>query len=91
MQSHGDKVVFLGILVEGQTPTKPATKGDVDSWISLLKIPYSVGGDLPESPLALKKALGPRETAYLVDRQTMEILAKAPTLGALWPSVEALP
>ena len=91
MQTHGEKVVFFGILVEGQSPTKPATKGDVDSWISLLKIPYSVGCDLPDTPLALKKALGPRETAYLLERETMKILAKAPTLGALWPSVEALP
>lgn len=76
------------MLVEGQSPTKPATKGDVDSWISLLKVPYSVGCDLPESPHALRAALGPRETAYLLDRATMTILAKAPTFAALWPSVE---
>ena len=38
----------------------------------------SVGCDLPDTPFALKKALGPRETAYLLDRETMKIRAKAP-------------
>lgn len=64
-------------------PDGPATKTQLDAWISSRKIAFPMAIDPPDAPLSIKKVLGPRETAYVVDLDTMEILYKGNYEGAL--------
>jgi hypothetical protein len=52
----------------------PPKKTDLDAWIDKYKIPVTSVMDLPGKGPVTKNALGERETAYIVDLQTMKIL-----------------
>ena len=82
-----DHVTFINVLIEGDTPTKPARKSHIDAWLSAYKPPFAVVADAFESPLAARPALGLREAAVLVDRDTRRIIARAATLAKLWPQL----
>ena len=81
----------MNLLVEGQTPSVPAKKSDLDGWIKDLKVPFTVAGDVAEAPFAIKKTLGVRETAYLLDRATMKVLFKGANVYAVQQELDKLP
>ncbi|MBM4342771.1 MAG: hypothetical protein FJ100_05285 [Deltaproteobacteria bacterium] len=88
---YGKKAAFINLLVEGDTPSKPATKSNLQTWASQLKVPFTIGCDMPDTPFALKKELGPRETAYILERATMKVLYKGPNVASALKELDGLP
>ncbi len=65
-------------------PNGAATQTQLNAWITSRKIAFPMAIDPPDAPLSIKTILGtPRETAYVVDLDTMEILYKGMYTGAL--------
>lgn len=91
LPQYGKKAAFINLLVEGDTPSKPATKSNLQTWASQLKVPFTIGCDLGDSPFALKKELGPRETAYILERATMKVLYKGPNVAGALAELDKLP
>ena len=89
---YADKATFISLVAEGANPSKVATKADVDSWIkSINKIPFSCGGDVPESPFGIKNGIGKKETTFILDRASMKILVKAGSFQAALIELDKLP
>ena len=82
-----DHVTFINVLIEGDTPTKPARKSHIDAWLKAYKPTFAVVADAFETPIAARPALGLREAAVLVDRDSRRIIARADTLAKLWPEL----
>lgn len=82
-----DHVTFINVLIEGDTPTKPARKSHIDAWLKAYQPRFAVVADAFETPLAARPALGLREAAVLVDRDDRRIIARAETLAKLWPQL----
>lgn len=83
--------MFVSVLVEGNTPSVAASKSNLHTWIADLKIPFSTGVDLPQSPFGLKTALGPRETVYVLERTTHKILARTVGIADAFKKLDELP
>jgi hypothetical protein len=91
LPQYHEKAAFANLLVEGQTPSVPAKKSDVDSWVGLMKVPFTVGGDDPATAFLLRKTYGPRETTYVIERATMKILAKTSNAALALQELDKLP
>ncbi|MSQ84493.1 MAG: hypothetical protein EXR77_16705 [Myxococcales bacterium] len=91
LSQYSKKAAFINMLVEGDTPSKPASKSNLESWASQLKVPFTVGGDLPDAPFALRKHLGNKETSYVIERTTMKVLFKGPNIAAAIAELDKLP
>ncbi len=91
LAQYGKKATFVNLLVEGDTPSKPATKSNLQTWASQLKVPFTIGCDLGDTPFALKKELGPRETAYIIERATMKVIYKGPNVASALKQLDGLP
>lgn len=90
-QQYAAKAGFINLLAEGDTPSKVATKANIDSWIKLLKQPFTISGDYVDNPFAIKKTLGPKETAFIVDPTTGEILFRGVNITAALKELDKLP
>jgi hypothetical protein len=88
---YAAKATFVQVLIEGTTPTTPVTKTNVDAWVSTIKIPYTIGRDPDGKAFEAKKALGPKMTAYILERATRKILAKGSSEVDLLPELDKLP
>ena len=81
-----EKAEFIQLLTEGSTPEKPSTKTQLDSWISVIKVPYSAFRDPDDKPFFIFDNIGEKHTGFLLERATRKILFKgdeAATLGKL--------
>jgi hypothetical protein len=87
---HESKVQFVEILIQGTTPTKPATKSNLDSWVSVLAVPFTSVIDI-EPSLALEGLYGPKETTYVIERATRKIVLKTATPAVALGKLAALP
>jgi hypothetical protein len=76
--THAAKVQFIELLIQGATPTKPATKANLDNWVATLQVPFTSVIDI-EPRLALESVYGEKETTYVVERATRKIVLKTPT------------
>ena len=89
------KAMFVNVLIEGTTPDNPVTKTQVGSWVSALKLPFSVLRDPDGADFNAKKTLGVKMTSYVVERATMKIVLKGkpPTVTEreMIPKLKALP
>jgi hypothetical protein len=85
-----EKAVFVQLLTEGSTPEKPASKLQLDSFISSVQIPYSAFRDPDGSPFFIADNIGAKHTGFVLDRETRKILYKGDELAALG-KVETLP
>ena len=81
----------MQLLLEGDTPTTPTTRANVDAWVTSFKVPFTTGMDLVAGSRAIKKTLGIKETAYIVDRPTMKILVKTSTPEDAYAALSTLP
>lgn len=91
-KQYAAKAGFINLLAEGDTPSKVATKANIDNWINkLLKVPFTVAGDHVDDPFAIKKTLGPKETAFIVDPTTGEILFRGVNITAALKELDKLP
>lgn len=91
LEKNKDKAAFVSLLVEGQTPSKPATAGDVKTWAEQLKIPFTVATDSDAMPFNIKKTLGKKETTFILDRATLTILVKSPNAQTALKELDKLP
>lgn len=91
LNSYNSKASFMSLLVEGDTPGKPASHGNMDTWIKGLKVPFTVGADLAETPFHLRTTLGPKDTAFVIERSTRKILARVTGMGAALKYLSGLP
>lgn len=91
LPSYASKAMFVTVLIEGSTPTTVATTKQVDIWIDNIGTPYTVARDADGTePFAARTALGPKETAYIVERATGLILAKGDNELALLSKLDTL-
>lgn len=91
LPQYADKALFINLLAEGDAPSQPAKKSNLDSWIKLLNVPFTVAGDLLETPFAIRKALGQRETTYIVERASRSVLFKKPNVYEALAELDKLP
>ena len=72
--------MFVDMLVEGATPSTPMTEANLDSWINGLKVPFTTAMDADPSSYEVKTTLGNKETAYVIERASMKIVAKSSSI-----------
>lgn len=89
--ADSSKAMFVDLMVEGETPTTPATGTDLDAWIKALAVPFTTAYDADAASFAIKSTLGIKETAYVIDRTTRKILVKAATAQDALNALDALP
>lgn len=70
------KAMFVDLVIEGETPTTPTTKVDLDAWVAGMKNPFSTLMDADPTTFATKSTLGIKETSYILDRASGTILVK---------------
>ena len=65
----------MGVLVEGSTPEKAATKAQLDSWIASLQTPntWTLDSEGRQEPLAAYFSLQ-RDEYILIDLRTMKVV-----------------
>lgn len=89
------KAMFINVLVEGTTPDDTTTKAQVGSWATGLKLPFTVVRDPDGADFNAKKTLGVKMNTYIVERDTMKIVAKGKppsiTEREMLPKLKALP
>lgn len=89
------KAMFVDVIIEGTTPDDTATKPQVSSWATGLKLPFTVVRDPDGADFNAKKTLGVKMNTYIVERATMKIVAKGkpPTITEreMLPKLKALP
>lgn len=91
LPAYASKAMFVTVLGEGSTPTSVTTGKQVDQWIDFIPTPYTVGRDADGAePFAARTALGPKETAYIVERATGIIVAKGDNELTLLPKLDSL-
>jgi len=68
--------VVWGVITEGNPPSVPATKAELDAWISSYSTPntWSLDSVAPQTPMETYFSTG-RETYFTIDLATMKILA----------------
>lgn len=91
LEKNKDKAAFVSVLVEGQTPAKPATAADLKTWAEQLKIPFTVVTDIDSLPFNVKKVWGKKETTFILDAKTLTILVKAPNAQTALKELDKLP
>ena len=66
----------FGVITEGNPPAQPATKTELDSWISTYMTPntWTLDSVAPQLPMETYFSTG-RETYYTIDLANMQILA----------------
>ena len=72
---YASKATFVDILIEGVDPSTPTTNPQLDAWIKAEKVPFTTMQD-PDGSFGIKKALGAKDTTYLVELASMKILYK---------------
>ena len=67
--------ILMGILVEGNPPSKPATKANLDGWIFSAKAPntWALDSTAPQPLIGEYVSLG-RDAFIIVDLKTMMIV-----------------
>lgn len=71
------KAAFVELLAEGRPlHTDPTTRGNLDSWVTTYKIPYTTLRDPDGVGLRIVSDFSPREWTFLVELSTMKILYK---------------
>lgn len=67
--------MIIGVLTQGTSAQKPATKANLDSWISGIKTPntWTLDSVAPQEPLQAL-LLSPHDEFVLIDLKTMKIL-----------------
>ena len=67
-----------GTIVEvlASTSNGPPTRGNLDAWVSTFRLPVTVVMDPPGSGTVSLRTLGVRESTFIVDTRTMEIVEK---------------
>ncbi len=73
--SFAAKATFVDLLIEGVDPTTPTTNPELDLWIKSEKVPFTTAQD-PDGTFGIKKALGAKDTTYLIELASMKILYK---------------
>ena len=91
LAANAAKAQFVEIVVEGATPTTPATAADLDSWVTALSVPFTSAIDADPATFTTKKTYGIKETTYIVERSTMKIVAKEATAAAALTTLDSLP
>lgn len=73
---YGPKgVLFLGVLVEGATPSDIGTKSNLNSWISSLKLPFTYVLDSVAPQIDMETYFNTgRDTYIIVELPSMKIL-----------------
>jgi hypothetical protein len=65
----------MGVLTEGATQTTPATKANLDAWISGLGVPFTWTLDSVTPQDTLEDWYGePRDSFILIDLKTMKVV-----------------
>lgn len=82
--------MFVQLLTEGETPTTPTTKAHLDRWIEVYGLPFSAAKEMDGKNFSLRQTLGPRETAYILERSTMKIV-KTGSSDSLLGEIKSLP
>lgn len=91
LPAYASKAMFVLVLIEGTTPTSLTTSKQVDLWADAIPTPYTIGRDADGTePFASRAALGPKETAYIVERATGVIVARGDNGLALLPKLDSL-
>jgi hypothetical protein len=68
--------LFLGVLVEGDPPNEPATRANLEAWITSAKAPYTWALDATAPQTDFKTYFSvPRDTAILINLSTMKIIS----------------
>ena len=68
-------VLFMGVLVEGGTPSDIATRDNLDAWVTSLKIPYTFVLDSVKPQLDMETYFNTgRDTYVIIDLKTMKVL-----------------
>lgn len=93
MAAKGKSVVDAGGLVIEVLETDaggPVSKSNLDAWITTYKLPVTSMMDPPGTGTPTFKALGQRETTYIIDLRTMVILRHivGDTTGLVTPGVD---
>ena len=73
---HADKAIFVELLAEGGSHTVQADKSHLDLWVSTYKIPFTTLIDVPGVGMRISTTLSPRETQFLVELATMNIIMR---------------
>ena len=87
-----DKSMFVQFIVEGSTPSKVATKANLDTWTNSLKVPWTIAID-PDTvpPFTIKTTYGLKETGYIIDRATRKILYKGNDTSTVFNKLKSMP
>lgn len=68
-------VLLINILVEGSTPANTATKGNLDTWVNRVPLPYSATLDSVGGQPKMEEFFGvPRDQFIIVDLKTMKFI-----------------
>ena len=87
-----EKSMFVQMLIEGTNPSTAATKANLDTWINLLKVPFTIARDADgAAPFTLRSAYGPKETTYIIERATRKILYKNTNTATAFEKLKTMP
>ena len=75
--SYAAKATFLQLMTEGLSPSAPASKNQLDAWVSSTGMPFSAAFDADPKSFTIRSTYGIKETTYIVERATGKIVAKA--------------
>lgn len=68
-------VLFINVLVEGNSPTKAATKANLSSWIQRVPLPYTATLDSVDPQPTMEAFFNvPRDQFIIIDLKTMQLV-----------------
>jgi hypothetical protein len=88
--SYAEKAVFVELLAEGSSHTVPAEPAHLDSWIGTAEMSFSAVIDPPGVGQRIVEQIGPRETALVVELESMKILLRTTNLASAYATLDGL-
>ena len=80
----------MQLLAEGGSHFEPATHTHLDAWIETFGIPFAVTIDPPGVGMRISSSVAPREAAFVVDLDTMQILLVTRSLTEAYALLDTL-
>jgi hypothetical protein len=88
--SYAHKAIFVDLLAEGSSPPEPVTEQELDAWIESPGISFTTAIDLPGVGPRILKDFSPKENTYLVELESLTIVAHEQAPSKLYPALDAL-
>lgn len=82
--------MFVELLAEGSSHTVPAEPSHLDAWVGAAEMPFTAVIDPPGVGQRIIEQIAPRETTFVVELSSMQILLRTKGTAAAYALLDTL-